>query len=262
MHKDTNHNHFLKNVKSSRSGKILTVRAHSGLSGDMFLTGLTAMSNTSQEELDGLLACLNMEALNNCLEFTHKYVNHIYGLHTKVHLPFEHSHRSLKDILLIIEQSSFSDSVKELCINCFDLLAKTEAKIHGKQVEDVTFHEVGALDSIVDICISCALFDKISPDHFISSPLPLADGSIYCAHGYIPSPAPAVFELLNDVKVTAFNGEGETITPTAIALLKTFNVEFDSWIDMKIEKTAIVYGTKVFPNVANGSLWALGNNDN
>ncbi len=259
MHKDI-HEHLSepKANHSIRKGKILTVRALSGLSGDIILTGLSAMSGTNTAGLNDLLLKLKLPNLENCLEITTKYVNAIQGLYTKIDLPHEHSHRTLLDIEKIIEQSELSAEAKSLSLSCFSLLAEAEAKIHGKHKSDVTFHEVGALDSIIDICLSCALFAQISPDHFISSPLPLADGSIYCAHGHIPSPAPAVLELLANVSVTSFAGKGETITPTAIALLKTFNVEFDLWPQMKIEKTAIAYGTKVFANVANGSVWAFG----
>ncbi len=260
MHKDIHTHEFIHNNQKmpTRQGKILTVRAISGLSGDIILTGLSALSGTNTVQLNELLLRLNIPNLENCLEITTKYVNAIQGLHTKINLPHDHSHRTFKDIVEIIEKSDLSLEAKGLSIACFDLLAEAEGKIHGKEKQTVTFHEVGALDSIIDICLSCALFDKINPDYFVSSPLPLADGSIHCAHGHIPSPAPAVFELLNNVAVVPFAGQGETITPTAIALLKVFNAEFGSWPQMHIGKTAIAYGTKVFPNVANGSLWALG----
>ena len=90
------------------------------------------------------------------------------------------------------------------------------------------------------------------------SPLPLADGGVHCAHGWLPTPAPAVLELLRDVPVCGFAGKGETVTPTAIALLKALGVSFGPWPSMRIERRALVYGGRVFPDAPNGAVWACG----
>ncbi len=250
--------HTSHNTKRKQYGKILTVRALSGLSGDMMVCGLAHMANLNQKNINDMLELLELEQVKGSVVLETKSINAICGLHANVNLPYEHAHRNLEDIQKIIENSRLGQKAKKLALQTFHLLATAEAKVHGKDPKEVTFHEVGALDSIVDICLACAIFAFIAPSKFVCSPLPLADGSVYCAHGHIPTPAPAVLELLQDVAVCSFRGKGETITPTAIALLKTFNAEFDVWPSMVIEQRALVYGTKTFPNVANGAIWAYG----
>lgn len=238
--------------------KILCIRPQSGLSGDMFLCGLASLLELNQEQINEHLKTLNLPQLENCLTLQNRFVNGIQGKNADVTVAHEHSHRTLLDILDIIKKSSMQDKARELASAAFTLLAEAEGAVHGKEAKDVTFHEVGALDSILDICLTCALFVELNPDIFICGPLPLADGSIHCAHGIIPSPAPAVLSLLNDVAVCSFSGSGETITPTAIALLKTLQAKFGKWAAMKVEKNVLVYGSKIFENAPNGSIFALG----
>ena len=90
------------------------------------------------------------------------------------------------------------------------------------------------------------------------SPLPIADGEVVCAHGVIPVPAPAVLELLEGIPVRPFSGEGETVTPTAIALLRSLGATFGPWPAMLVEKRALVYGSRVFANAPNGTIFACG----
>lgn len=242
----------------ARSGGILTVRAHSGLSGDIMLTGLARMSGADQALLDEMLAALNIPGLSGSVRLEERSVHNISGWGCAMELPHEHAHRSLIDIQAIIAASALPGAAAALARKTFSLLAEAEGAVHGKAPESVTFHEVGALDSIVDICLVCALYVRLAPAHFICSPLPLADGGVLCAHGWIPTPAPAVLRLLEGVPVRSFAGEGETITPTAIALLKALEADFASWPAMRIDRQAIVYGSKVFENAPNGSTWAYG----
>lgn len=238
--------------------KVLCIRPQSGLSGDMLLCGLASLLELSQEQINAHLKTLNLPQLENCLTIQSRFVNGIQGKNAEVTLDHEYIHRTLLDILNIIHKSSMQDKAKELAANTFTLLAEAEGAVHGKEAKDVTFHEVGALDSILDICLACAFFVELNPAHFICGPLPLADGAIHCAHGIIPSPAPAVLSLLKDVAVCAFSGFGETVTPTAIALLKTLQAQFGNWASMQIEKNVLVYGSKIFENAPNGSIFALG----
>lgn len=238
--------------------KILCIRPQSGLSGDMLLCGLASLLELSEKQINAYLKTLNIPALENCLHIQNRFVGGIQGKNAEVTLPHEHSHRTLIDILALIDKSSMQDTAKKLAAKTFTLLAEAEGNIHGKEAKDVTFHEVGALDSILDICLACEFFVELNPAHFICGPLPLADGSIHCAHGIIPCPAPAVLSLLNNVAVCAFSGTGETVTPTAIALLKTLQAQFGNWASMQIEKNVLVYGSKIFENAPNGSIFALG----
>ncbi|MDL2317404.1 LarC family nickel insertion protein, partial [Desulfovibrio sp. OttesenSCG-928-A18] len=230
---------------------VLTVRALSGLSGDMMLSGLAALAGLNNAELEELARELKLPALENCLRLEPRSVNHIAGVGCLISLPHEHAHRSLKDILAILEGSAMPGEARDLSARTFHLLAEAEAAVHGKNKDDVTFHEVGALDSILDICLVSRIFTRLKPARFICSPLPLADGAIFCAHGCIPSPAPAVLRMLEGVPVRGFQGEGETVTPTALALLKAMDAQFGPWPQTLIEKTVISYGGKVFPNAPN-----------
>lgn len=238
---------------------VLVLRPQSGISGDMLLAGLARMAGAGQDRLDALLADLTLPALTGSVTLEPRSVQGIAGWGCRVDLPHEHAHRSLADILVLVEGSALSARAKELSTACFRLLAAAEGAVHGRAPETVTFHEVGALDSIVDICLSCALFADIGPQLFACGPLPLADGAIRCAHGLVPSPAPAVLALLEGVPVQGFAGQGETVTPTGLALLKALNARFGAWWPgLTVERTALVYGSKVFEGVPNGAAFALG----
>ena len=245
-------------ASTAHAAKILCIRPQSGLSGDMLLCGLALMLELDDSALAARLQSLNMPELQNCIHIEDRFVSGIRGKSARVDLPAEHAHRTLTDILRIIETGAMPQNAKKLAAAAFTLLAEAEGEIHGKNTADVTFHEVGALDSIADICLACTLFAELAPDAFICGALPLADGAIHCRHGIIPSPAPAVLKLLQGVSVCSFAGTGETVTPTAIALLKTFGAQFGGWPNMNIEKTALVYGGKTFENAPNGSIFVLG----
>ena len=150
------------------------------------------------------------------------------------------------------------EDAKELSIRAFTILGEAEAAVHGKEPDQVNFHEVGALDSILDTCMVCRLFTVIKPARFVCSPLPVADGVIHCAHGHVASPAPAVLRLLEGIPVSSFPGKGETVTPTAVSLLRALGAQFGGWPAMTVGRTVISYGSKVFENAPNGAIWALG----
>ncbi|MDR1530203.1 MAG: LarC family nickel insertion protein [Burkholderiales bacterium] len=237
---------------------ILTVRARSGLSGDMMLAGLAGLAELTADKLVTFIGELKLPALKDCLTLETCLVNHIAGLRCRIDLPREHHHRNLEDIQEIIDDSVMPENAKALATRAFVLLADAEAAVHGKKSNEIEFHEVGALDSILDICLVCRIFTVLAPARFICSPLPLADGVIRCAHGYVPSPAPAVLRMLENVPVHGFADMGETVTPTALSLLKALSAEFGDWPAMTVSKTLISYGDKIFPNTANGAIWALG----
>lgn len=253
------HSHGHTHDHASRAAApVLTVRAASGLSGDMILAGLACMLEAEQPLLDALVAELGLPGLHGCLTLEPRSVNQVAGRGCRVDLPHEHAHRTLADITDIIAQSAMAPRAAALAVEAFTLLAGAEARVHGKAVEAVAFHEVGALDSIVDMCVAASLFVRIGAARFVCSPLPMGDGGVFCAHGWIPTPAPAVLELLEGVTVCGFAGRGETVTPTAVALLKAFGAEFGPWPAMRVTRRALVYGTTVFPDAPNGAVWAFG----
>jgi uncharacterized protein (DUF111 family) len=244
--------------RNSPAGEaVLTVRALSGLSGDMMLTGLALMTGISNADLAELAAALPLPE-GAGVEVERREVQNVRGWGAVVNIPHEHVHRNLNDIRALIEKSSLQPDARGLAVQAFVLLAEAEGKVHGKPPEEIHFHEVGAVDSILDICLVCALFVKLNPARFVCSPLPVADGGVFCAHGLLPVPAPAVLEMLIDVPVCGFPACGETLTPTALALLKTLKAEFGPWPDMVIRRRALVYGGKVFEGAVNGSVWAFG----
>jgi uncharacterized protein (DUF111 family) len=238
--------------------RYLVIRLPSGLSGDMCVTGLAALAGLNSHDLNTLIAQIHLPALDNSVVLADHSVQNIAGYQLQVQLPREHSHRSWADIKLIISNSEMSDRAKGWALDAFHLLAMAEAKVHNSKVDDVRFHEVGALDSILDICLAGQILDAIAPDKIICGALPICDGQIRCEHGLLASPAPAVQELLVDVPVYGIAAQGETVTPTALALLKAWQVEFGNWPQITIRKIVRSYGQKIIPDVPNGALFTLG----
>lgn len=257
-HEQHAHHHEHHHDAAPEQGTVLTVRAASGLSGDMMLAGLAALAGLQNDGLHTLVEELRLPSLRGCLTLEPRRVNAISGVGCRVELPVEHAHRNLADIRKIISESAMPDDAKQLSARAFTILAEAEAAVHGKATDEVNFHEVGALDSILDTCLVCRIVTLLAPGRFICGPLPVADGVIRCAHGLVPSPAPAALRLLENVPVCGFSGTGETVTPTALALLKALGAEFGIWPAMQVHQTVMSYGSKVFAHAPNGALWAWG----
>ena len=158
----------------------------------------------------------------------------------------------------IVAASGLTPRAKELSLAAFGLLAEAEAHVHGTTPDKIHFHEVGALDSILDVCLTCALFDRLSPDRFVCGPLPVCDGVVRCDHGLLATPAPASLRLLEGLPVVGIPSEGETLTPTAVSLLKALGAQFGPWPAMVIERQERIYGTRVLPGVSNGAMFVWG----
>ena len=155
-----------------------------------------------------------------------------------------HHHRNLEDISRIILKSSLSEAVKERSIRMFRKLAEAEGKIHNKPLEDVHFHEVGAIDSIVDIVGSAICIETLAPDLIMSSAVELGGGFVKCEHGTFPVPAPATAEILAGIPVKSGAAPYETTTPTG-ALILACNVDkFGPLQEMQIVKTAYGIGSR------------------
>lgn len=222
----------------------------------MLLAGLSRMAGIETDELSALATGIGLPA--GCVALEQRAVNAVNGWICRVSLPAEHAHRTLADIRTILAQSDMTAAAARRADATFTLLAEAEGRIHGVPTDQVTFHEVGALDSILDICLACVLFDRLAADTFVCGSLPLCDGVVRCSHGLLPAPAPAVLDLLQGVPVHGIPSAGETVTPTAIALLKGLGATFGPWPSITIARTALVYGTRVLPGVANGALFAVG----
>jgi uncharacterized protein (DUF111 family) len=158
----------------------------------------------------------------------------------------EHHHRNFSDIKNLINQSELSQKVKDLSIDIFAEVAEAEAKVHNKDINEVHFHEVGAVDSIVDIVGAAILIDLLNPDHIYASPVSLGTGFVDAAHGRIPVPAPATIEILKDLPLYSTGVQGELVTPTGAAIIKTLAEEFIQLPEVEISKIAYGAGKKDF----------------
>ena len=155
--------------------------------------------------------------------------------------------RHLKEITALISSADFPKKAEVLALDTFRMLAAAEAKAHGIDVAEVHFHEIGATDTILDICSVALLIDQLKIDSVISAPLPMGQGFIRCAHGTVPIPAPALNELLKGCTVTGSEVRGETLTPTGVALLKAMNCTFAPFPAMNITAVGCGAGEKDFP---------------
>jgi uncharacterized protein (TIGR00299 family) protein len=168
------------------------------------------------------------------------------------HMPHEHSHgRGLAEIRGIISAASISSSAKKTAIRIFEALGAAEAKIHDTSIESVHFHEVGAVDALVDIVCAAVGAEALGVEEIICSPLNVGGGMVKCAHGTFPVPAPATVELLKDAPVYSSGLQAELVTPTGAAIVKTLARRFGAFPEMKIEKSGYGAGSRDFPGHPN-----------
>jgi hypothetical protein len=175
---------------------------------------------------------------------------------TGMSAPRDHSHshehgRGLIEIRGIISAASISDAAKKTAIAIFEALGGAEAKIHNTSIENVHFHEVGAVDAMVDIVCAAVGAEALGVDEIICSPLNVGGGTVKCAHGTFPVPAPATVELLKDAPVYSSGLQAELVTPTGAAIVKTLARRFGAFPEMKIEKSGYGAGSRDFPGHPN-----------
>ncbi|MGL4848129.1 MAG: nickel pincer cofactor biosynthesis protein LarC [Clostridium sp.] len=190
-------------------------------------------------------------------EHIHSYQHsHSHGHnHSHEHI-HEHSHnhvhgRNYAEIKRIIKSSSLNEKVKKKSLEMFEVVAKAEGKIHNKPLEEVHFHEVGAIDSIVDI-VGCAIgIDYLQIDKVMSSPIEVGYGTLKCAHGIMPVPAPATAQILKNIEIKSENVPFEATTPTGAAIIKAYAEEITYKKDFKIKNIGYGIGEKNNPNMAN-----------
>jgi uncharacterized protein (TIGR00299 family) protein len=167
--------------------------------------------------------------------------NHIAAKDVTIIVTDDQHHRHLSDIIALLKRSTLSSEVKQQSIQIFTSLAKAEATVHRTSVEEVHFHEVGAVDSIIDIVGAVIGLTHLRIQKIYCSPLPLGHGFVSCDHGILPLPAPATVELLKGVPVYSVDRNQETVTPTGAAILITLTDQFGEMPPMKITK--IGYGS-------------------
>ncbi len=192
------------------------------------------------------------------IEFTTRDKSGISAVHADVKVPHEHAHRHLRDIEKIINDSRLSDSVKKRAVEIFTNLAAAEAKVHGIEIGKVHFHEVGAMDAIIDVVGACVGFELLGIEKFVCSKIHVGSGFVQMAHGKFPVPPPAVAELLQNAPIYSTEIEGELITPTGAAIIKTVCDDFGPIPEMKIERTAYGAGTREYKDFPNALRLMLG----
>jgi uncharacterized protein (TIGR00299 family) protein len=182
---------------------------------------------------------------------THSHESPATGAAQKKAEPSHAPHRHLSSILKIIEAAPLSDAVKARSKRAFQLLGEAEAAIHSIPVEKVHFHEVGAVDTIVDIVCSAAGAELLGIDRWLASPLNVGSGTVKCQHGTLPVPAPATLALLGDAPVYAAGPPMERVTPTGAAVLRMLDVRYETLPAMRVKATGYGAGGRDTPGEPN-----------
>lgn len=220
----------------------------SGVSGDMFLAACLD-AGLDRERLQSELASLELGPYEFKIE--HVMRGGLAGTHVEISAPGKQPHRHLKPIEELIESSSLGARVKERSRAIFRRLGEAEARLHAQPIEKVHFHEVGAVDAIVDIVGACVALDLLGIEDLAASPLNLGYGRVSAAHGSLPVPAPATAELLRGIPVYSSGVEAELVTPTGAAIVSTLATEFGPLPPMKIDRIGYGAGTRELPGHPN-----------
>ena len=252
--------------------KTLYFDCSSGISGNMTLGALLEivgdekylLKKLKKLNIDGYKIEISKQAKNGITgtyvnvilehdEHHHHHDHHHEGEHEHAHEHHHHEHRNLNDVYNIIDNSSLDENTKDLAKRIFLRVAKAESKVHNKPLEEVHFHEVGAIDSIVDIVGTAILINKINPDKIISSVVNDGYGFIECAHGTMAVPVPATSEIFaaSNVKFRQIDIDTELVTPTGAAIIAELAEDFVTLPAMVTKKIGWGTGSKdlKIPNV-------------
>ncbi|MDR2156756.1 MAG: LarC family nickel insertion protein [Clostridiales Family XIII bacterium] len=268
-----------------RNNKVLYFECSAGISGDMVLGALIHLG-VDAEELKRTLAGLNIGPFNlvpnyvsrsgvagvdlQVLIYDEPQHDHDYDLvgesedagatppypaeHDHEHLikahdeRCKHTHTTYRQIKSLIENSGLSAVAKRMAVDIFTVIGKAEAAVHGKGLEDVTFHEVGAMDSILDIVGTAVAVERLGAEKILCGPVHDGQGVIECRHGLIPVPVPAVMEMLKDSDIPIIvetEVATEMVTPTGFGILKGLKAEFRPTVGLRPEKVGYGFGKRV-----------------
>lgn len=219
----------------------------SGISGDMTL-GALVDSGVDPAAIRGAVESLGLGA---GLEFEAVRRGGFRATHARVNAPHEHAHRHLHHVEAILDKAGLPPRQDELARRIFRKLGEAEARAHGIDLKKVHFHEVGAIDSIVDIVGAAVGLDLLGVDRIEASPLPPGRGSVTAAHGRMPLPAPGTAELLRGIPLAESTADFEQTTPTGAAILATACERFGPLPAMTIESIGLGAGTADPPGLAN-----------
>lgn len=224
------------------------IDCHAGIAGDMLLAGLVDLG-ADPVYITTELQKLPLDSFE--LNFKKQVKQGISALALTIDFTEAHHHRKAADIYKLIKESTLPQRVKTRSTQIFTLIVQAEAKIHDMPIEEVHFHEVGAMDSIIDIIGCCLALEDLNIDSIYCSAIPTGHGRIRIAHGIYPVPAPATLEILTGVPLADFDVESELTTPTGAAIVKSLATHFGPM--PAIIPTHIAYGAGSknfdFPNV-------------
>jgi uncharacterized protein (TIGR00299 family) protein len=220
-----------------------------GLAGDMLLAALLD-AGAELETLRGVPRALGIEGVEIDVERVER--QGIGALHLRVDASDDHDQRRYADIRELVERAALPESVRARSLEAFRRLAEVEGGIHGVEPDDVHFHELGSLDTLIDVCGAFVLLEELSVERVVSSPLPFARGFVQAAHGTLPLPAPATLGLLEGAALVGVDVEAELVTPTGAAIAATLVDAWGSMPPLTLERVGYGAGTKDFedrPNI-------------
>lgn len=230
--------------------KILYFDCFAGISGDMTVAALLELG-VSLGLLEERLAALPLPGSAYRLAAEKVDRRGITATRFDVHAAEHQHHRHYRDIARMIEESPLPAGVKERAQRIFLRLAEAEARVHGVEIDQVHFHEVGAVDSIVDVVGTAICLDHLGIGEIYAAPLPFGSGFVETAHGRLPVPAPATADLLRGMPVHFECGPGERVTPTGAAILAALATGFGEPPAMKVEAVGCGAGTRDFADLPN-----------
>lgn len=166
--------------------------------------------------------------------------------HHHEHDAHHHTHHGMAEIRSLIAELAVSETAKEKALAVYQSIAEAESKVHGAEVDQIHFHEVGSMDAVADVTAVCLLMELLAPEQVIVSPIHVGSGTVLCAHGRLPVPAPATALILEGIPIYGGSVQGELCTPTGAAIIKTFADSFGSMPPMTVAKTGYGMGTKDF----------------
>ncbi|MFQ5441737.1 MAG: nickel pincer cofactor biosynthesis protein LarC [Thermodesulfobacteriota bacterium] len=229
---------------------ILYIDCPMGISGDMFLGALIDLG-VDLKKIIREIKKLPIDKKEIDVTSNKELRHSISAATFRVRIKETHHHRTFRDIKRLIKESGLRTGVKTLSLDIFKTIAEAEATVHAVKPESVHFHEVGAMDSIIDIVGAAVAADCLGVDKFISSPIPLGVGWTKTMHGTLPIPAPATLEILKGAPVAKSNVPFELTTPTGAAIVKTLAGQFGPIPSMTIEAAGYGAGKKDFKGAAN-----------
>ena len=219
-----------------------------GVSGDMILGALVACG-VPVEHLREQLGTLDVAGFG--LEEERLVSSGIDSVKVHVHTEHQHVHRHLADIVRIIDGGGITPRAKDMAKRIFTRLAEAEARVHGTTPDKIHFHEVGALDAIVDVVGACIGLEYLGVERIMASELRVGTGTVKCAHGVMPVPVPAVVELTTGVPVVRTSYDGEIMTPTGAAIVTTLSESYGPADGFRGETVGYGVGTKTWDDHPN-----------